>query len=207
MLIGSITGKADRTEVYLRLVDSETALILKTAKDELPAGSRMGATPPAQPGQKPAGVKSPPVQQKITQSKIAPGASSGTIEAVEEAQGKLIDVSYRKAGAGGYHQVIGRVENFGKTQLNSPVVSLQLYDASGNLLGGNPCSSPDQPILPGQKLPFSSLFKPPAGFARFEASLDLRSMLFASKSLALSASGLKFRRDADPLPAITSSAG
>ncbi|MFZ5628962.1 MAG: CsgG/HfaB family protein [Spirochaetota bacterium] len=196
VLIGSITGKADKTEVYLRLVDSETALILKTARGELPAAARTGRQANQASA---AGILNKP---SLTSSKkpaagmVLPPDNSGNLETSDEAQGRLVDISYRKAGPGGYHQVIGRVENFSKVQLNSPTVSLQLYDASGNLLGGSPCSSPDQPVLAGQKLPFSCLFKPPAGFARFEASLDIRSTLFATKSLALSASGLKFRRDA-----------
>jgi len=199
VLIGSITGKGDRTEVFLRLVDSETALILKTAKGDLPAGGRQ--TTPRTTNYTPVKPASPGAAKPVT-GKITPGAAAtakadaGSIEQTDEAQGRLIDLSYRKAGAGGYHQVIGRVENFGKVVLNSPMVSLQHYDSSGALIGGSPCSSPDQPALPGQKLPFSCLFKPAAGFARFEASLDLRSTLFASKSLELSATGLKFRPDA-----------
>ncbi len=199
VLIGSITGKGDRTEVFLRLVDSETALILKTAKGELPAGGRQArpvkttytTLKPSSTG----GVK--PMTGKIAAGAVTNvRTDAGNIEQADEAQGRLIELSYRKAGAGGYHQVIGRVENFGKVALNSPMVSLQHYDSTQALIGGSPCSSPDQPVLPGQKLPFSCLFKPAAGFARYEASLDLRSTLFASKSLELSATGLKFRPDA-----------
>lgn len=200
VLIGSITGKADKTEVYLRLVDSETALILKTARGELPSATRSGNNA-TQIKSSTALNKTLPATAKKPAMQVSPTNSSGSIESADEAQGRLIDLSYRKAGPGGYHQVIGRVENYSKGQLNSPIVSLQLYDASGNLLGGSPCVSPDQPVLAGQKLPFSCLFKPPAGFARFEASMDIRSTIFATKSLALSASGLKFRRDAGSITA------
>ena len=204
VLIGSITGKGDRTEVFLRLVDSETALILKTAKGELPAGLRQAVVRSKTYAPTKQNVREKP---KTTTDAIAPTTSTstkadaGNIEQADEAQGRLIDLSYRKAGAGGYHQVIGRVENFGKIALNSPMVSLQHYDSTRALIGGSPCSSPDQPVLPGQKLPFSCLFKPAAGFARYEASLDLRSTLFASKSLELSATGLKFRPDAGSITA------
>jgi len=196
VLIGSITGKGDKTEIYLRLVDSETALILKTAKGELPVQARANNYTGSTFVAKPSNRTSHTIVKKQGPNTLQAFGNVGTVETGDEPQGRLLDVSYRKAGPGGYHQVIGRVENHGKVPLNAPTVSLQLYDSGGNLVGGSPCMSPDQPVLSNQKLPFACLFKPPSAFARFEAHLDARSGLFSSKTLALSATGLKFRRDA-----------
>lgn len=208
VLIGSITGKADRTEVYLRLVDSETALILKTARGVLPANS---SAPGRTYSKKHLAVsqtnntaisnqdwssttKSTP--RRIKKDLITNQGNAGNIEDTLEPSGKLTDIAYRKGNSSGYHQVIGRIENSGKVPIHSASVTLQLYDSAGNLIAGSNCMSPDQPIVMDQKLPFSCLFKPPSGFARFTASLDVRSLNFSAKTTSLTATNLKFRRDA-----------
>lgn len=201
VLIGSITGKSGKTEVFLRLVDSETALILQTARAELPATARerqsgMANDSATQVAVKPAKSK---IAERRLQANLTPQTNQGTLEANAEAQGRLTDMSYRKGGVGGYHQVIGRVENIGSELMNDPTVSLQLYNSAGTLIGGSACLSPDRPLLAGQKLPFSCLFKPSADFARYEVSLDTTTRLYSSRALSLTAKDVKFRKETGSL--------
>lgn len=196
VLIGTITGHGDKTEVFLRLVDSETALILRTARGELPKAvatdsiadktNTAGNAATDKPQQK---------KERRLQATSTGSAATGTLETIPEAKGKLTDLGYRKGGPGGYHQVIGRVENSGSTLLPDPRVSLQFFDRDKNLVGGSPCVSPDQPVLSGQKLPFACLFKPPADFAYYEAALDTTSRLFANRALNLEVKNPRFRKD------------
>lgn len=210
VLIGTLTGSADKTEVFLRLVDSGTALIIHTARAEvLPSGRAVRtATPlPTAQAAHPVNVADPAAnntntsvthetQPRRTEVSLPGGANTGKVETEAEPSGKLVDVAYRKAGPGGYHQVIGRIANTGSVKLLDPRVSLQLFDRRKNLIGGSACVSPDQAIAPGSKLPFSCLFKPAADYSFYEALLDTSARFSASRATELSAANLRFRRDA-----------
>lgn len=204
VLIGTLTGSVDKTEIFLRLVDSGTALIIHTARAEiLPAGRAIQPVPAAglvaekQPVVDTAGTAvQNEAQARRIEVRLPGGANTGKVETEPEASGKLVDVAYRKAGPGGYHQVIGRIANTGNIKLLDPRVSLQLFDRQKNLIGGSACVSPDQAIAPGSKLPFSCLFKPAPDYSYYEAVLDTSARFSASRATELSAASLRFRRDA-----------
>ena len=204
VLIGTLTGSAGKTEVFLRLVDSGTALIIHTARAEiLPGGRAVLATSAAIPATATAPVVNTAdtagqseTESRRIEAKLSSGANTGKVETEGEPSGKLVDVAYRKAGPGGYHQVIGRIANTGSVRLLDPRVSLQLFDRGKNLIGGSACVSPDQAIQPGGKLPFSCLFKPAADYSFYEAVLDTSARFSASRATELTATNLRFRRDA-----------
>lgn len=203
VLIGTLTGSAGKTEVFLRLVDSGSALIIHTARAEIMPSGRGNTTAsiaPVSTAPDPIAAAKNTASQPDTASRrvevtLAGGADYGKAEPETEASGRLIDVSYRKAGPGGYHQVIGRVANTGSVTLIDPRVSLQLFDKGKSLIGGAPCVSPDQAIAPGGKLPFSCLFKPAADYASYEAVLDNSARISASRATQLTTTNLRFRRD------------
>lgn len=181
VIIGSIDTKPENVDVFLRLVDSETALILKTAHGVLPkekTSTKVAASTPV----------SGAIDTQETQN-------IGALEHESKATGRIIDLSYKSGGTSGYHQVIGRVENTSAATLLKSVVSLRHYDSAGDFVASSPCVSPDQPILKKQKLPFSCLFKPSKDFKHFEAVLDTDGNNFSSKTLNLSAQKIKFRKD------------
>jgi len=122
-------------------------------------------------------------------------AASGTLEASAEPQENLTDLGYRKGGPGGYHQVIGRVQNTGSVLLPDPSVSLQYFDRGRNLIAGSLCGSLHQPALNGQKLPFACLFRPPPDFSYYEANLDTSGRILANRAMNLTVKNLRFRKD------------
>lgn len=203
VIIGSMERKETGSEVFLRLVDSETAVILKTAHGVLPpdkslAKEQEGGLAVNAPTNYSAGLTAEPINPTNYSSTSSPKTTAnGVLEKEDTPVGRLVDLSYRKGGVGGYNQVIGRVLNSGRAPLLQGYVRLQLLDGAGELIGTAPCSSPDQPILPKQSLPFSCLFKPSADFKRFKATLESGGLNFSVKTLDLSAMKLRFRKSSD----------
>ncbi len=202
VVIGVVTGKADRTEIFLRLVDSSSGVILKTARGEIPREKASGAVPMEDPPKALSSTKTTTISgvtatlpsQKNDRRVVVNLAKTdkGTLEESAEPSGRLIDVALRKGGAGGFTQIIGRVENTGKAMLGDVRLSVQLYDNRKNLLAGAHCVAPDRPVLEKEKLPFSCLFKPPTGYANYEISFEPAQTFYGHRALALTAKNLRF---------------
>ncbi|MBV6493163.1 MAG: hypothetical protein LDLANPLL_01178 [Turneriella sp.] len=189
VILSVVTGKADSDEVYLRLVDSSTGEILKTAQGIIPRDAPRSNT------NKSSREDSSPVE-------VLPGAGGGSrdiatgeIEAVDDVKGRLVDQSFRAMGAGGYAQHIGRIENVGKVPIYSVNVSLTHFDKQGGIIGTTYCMAPDRAIQPKEKLPFSCVFKPLPKYANHKAILNLQAGLHARRSNALLGTNLKFKKD------------
>lgn len=151
IVVGTIIRKDNRDEIIVRVIQTETGLILKSSIKSFARSD----------------VKDNTSGKKTASGRIFnPDDDVRIIPAEGKKSARLLDVQLVKSGRSLYF--IGQVENQGKITLSRPDITFRLLNKSRRQLAVVRCFG-SRYVAPGEKIPFMGIITPkPMGFSSYE---------------------------------------
>lgn len=177
VIIGTITGFENKIEIIARVIDTKTGLNLQSSRIEIEELTQPN-------------IKKPSVVTKPSGSKsvIAKVEKSSEIDA-KIAYSKLIRKGVSKSG-----RIIGLVQNTGKGILNTPNLTVNLYNSDSKIVDTIRCFG-ERIALEGELVPFTCYVSSfPNDFLRYEISIKKEELQFTSISLDLHCTEYKLKK-------------